>query len=235
MLIETQGTRVLFFQDELKGEITSEYFDGAYWQRNNAIIGSAFGRGITWFFKINNDEFVLRHYHRGGLIAKLIKDAYFYTGLKNTRAYQEFVVTQQLVDKNLPAPKPIAGQIIRQGLFYHADLITEKVSAANDLVAVLKDRALKSDDYRQIGAMIRRFHDVDFWHADLNTHNIILDGEGKWWLIDFDRCKFKPAADAWKKDNLARLKRSFVKEKTKDTAFKWQETDWDLLYAGYHN
>ena len=145
------------------------------------------------------------------------------------------MVTQQLVDKKLPAPTPIAGQIIKQGLFYDAELITEKIAGANDLVAVLKDRALTSDDYRQIGAMIRRFHDVNLWHADLNTHNIILDGKGKWWLIDFDRCKFKPAANSWKKDNLARLKRSFVKEKTKDTAFKWQETDWDLLFAGYHN
>ena len=219
MLIKTQDDRVLFFQDELKDEITPEYFDGAYWQHNNAIIGSAFGRGITWFFKINNDEFVLRHYHRGGLIAKLIKDAYVYTGLKNTRAYQEFVVTQQLVDKNLPAPKPVAGQII----------------GAKDLVAVLKERALSDVEYQQIGLMIKRFHDVNLWHADLNTHNIILDGQGKWWLIDFDRCKFKPAADTWKQANLARLKRSFVKEQTKDTAFKWLSSDWGLLLAGYQN
>ena len=233
MLIKTQDDRVLFFQDELKDEITPEYFDGAYWQHNNAIIGSAFGRGITWFFKINNDEFVLRHYHRGGLIAKLIKDAYVYTGLKNTRAYQEFVVTQQLVDKNLPAPKPVAGQIIKQGLFYQADLITEMITGAKDLVAVLKERALSDVEYQQIGLMIKRFHDVNLWHADLNTHNIILDGQGKWWLIDFDRCKFKPAADSWKQANLARLKRSFVKEQTKDTAFKWQLSDWDLLLAGY--
>ena len=235
MLIDTQGPRVLFFQDELKDEITPAYFDGAHWQHHNAIIGSAFGRGITWFFKINNDEFVLRHYHRGGLVGKLIKDSYFYTGLKSTRAYQEFVVTQQLVDKQLPAPKPIAGQVIKQGLFYQADLITEKIPGANDLVAVLKDRALNSDDYKQIGNMIRRFHDVNLWHADLNTHNIILDGEGKWWLIDFDRCQFKAAANSWKQANLARLKRSFVKEQSKEPGFNWQEKDWDLLLAGYQH
>ncbi|MFT7683289.1 MAG: 3-deoxy-D-manno-octulosonic acid kinase [Moritella dasanensis] len=235
MLIDTQGARVLFFQDELKDEITPEYFDGAYWQRNNAIIGSAFGRGITWFFKINNDEFVLRHYHRGGLIGKLIKDGYCYTGLENTRAYQEFMVTLQLVEKGLPAPRPIAGQVIKHGLFYRADLITQKIAGANDLVAVLKDRALNQDDYQQIGEMIRRFHDVNLWHADLNTHNIILDGDGKWWLIDFDRCKFKPAADSWKQANLTRLKRSFVKEQNKDSAFEWQTSDWDLLLAGYQN
>lgn len=235
MLIRSQGSRVFFFQDGLKDEITADYFDGDYWQRNNAIIGSAFGRGITWFFKINQDEFVLRHYHRGGLVGKLIKDSYFYTGLKNTRAYQEFVVTQQLVDKQLPAPKPLAGQVIKQGLSYRADLITEKIADAQDLVAVLKTRALAAADYQKIGAMIRQFHDVGLWHADLNTHNIILDGEGKWWLIDFDRCKFKAAADSWKQANLARLQRSFVKEQAKDAAFKWQAADWDLLLVGYHN
>lgn len=235
MLIRSQGSRVLFFQDELDAEITPEYFDGEYWKRNNAITGSAFGRGVTWFFKINSGEFVLRHYHRGGLIAKIIKDSYVYTGLKRTRAYQEFVVTQQLVDKQLPVPKPVAGQVIKQGLFYRADLITEKIAGARDLVAVLANTALDADTYYQIGVMLKRFHEAGLWHADLNTHNIILDANNKWWLIDFDRCSFKKPEQAWQQANLDRLKRSFIKEKSKDAHFKWQLSDWNLLMSGYNN
>ena len=235
MLIRAQDSRVLFFQDELSDEISSDYFNADYWKRNNAITGSAFGRGVTWFFKINQEEFVLRHYHRGGLIAKLIKDGYFYRGLPHTRAYQEFVVTQQLAELNLPVAKPVAGQVIRHGLCYRADLITEKIIGARDLVAVLTQQVLTAEQYHQIGAMIRQFHDANLWHADLNTHNIILGAGQKWWLIDFDRCCFKKPTAAWKKANMDRLRRSFIKEKGKNADFNWQLSDWDLLLRGYEN
>ena len=235
MLIRAQDSRVLFFQDELSDEISSDYFNADYWKHNNAITGSAFGRGVTWFFKINQDEFVLRHYHRGGLIAKLIKDGYLYRGLSHTRAYQEFVVTEQLAELNLPVAKPVAGQVIRHGLYYRADLITEKIIGARDLVAVLTQQALTAEQYHQIGAMIKLFHDANLWHADLNTHNIILGAGQKWWLIDFDRCCFKKPTAAWKKANMDRLRRSFIKEKGKNADFNWQLSDWDLLLRGYES
>ena len=44
-------------------------FTGQYWKTQNAITGQATGRGTTYFFKHNKNEYVLRHYRRGGLIA----------------------------------------------------------------------------------------------------------------------------------------------------------------------
>lgn len=235
MLIRSQGSQVLFFQDEWEDKISPDYFDGSYWQGKDAITGTAFGRGVTWFFEFGEQEFVLRHYHRGGLVAKVNKDSYLYTGLKKTRAYQEFVVTETLANQSLPVPRPMAGRVIRRGLFYRADLITEKIAGARDLVAVLKTAPLSQEMYRNIGAMIRAFHRAGLWHADLNIHNILLDAQDKLWLIDFDRCEFREQADAWRQDNLQRLRRSFLKEKNKYTEFHWQEREWELLLSGYNS
>jgi len=235
MLVRSQGNRVLFFQDELDADITPAYFDGDYWQQQEAIIGSAFGRGVTWFFKLAGDEYVLRHYRRGGLIGKMLTDGYCYTGLKSTRAYQEFMVTQKLLGMGLPVPKPIAGQVIKHGLYYQADLITAKITGARDLVKVLSNESLTEQQYLEIGRMIRDFHNAGLWHADLNIHNIIIDENNKLWLIDFDRCKFKKPDDIWKKSNLDRLKRSFLKENKKIEQFHWQESDWKSLLTGYNN
>lgn len=235
MLVRSQGNRVLFFQDELENEITPDYFDGDYWQRNNAIIGSAFGRGVTWFFKLYDNEYVLRHYRRGGLIGKILEDGYCYTGLKKTRAYQEFVVTQKLYELGLPVPRPIAGQVIKHGFYYQADLITTKIAGARDLVKVLSEGELAASTYVAIGRMVRDFHNAGLWHADLNIHNIILDNEEKLWLIDFDRCQFKKPVENFAKDNLSRLKRSFLKESSKIDQFYWQESDWQDLLTGYEN
>lgn len=233
MLVREQGNRVLFFQDALENDISPAYFEGEYWQGKDAITGSSFGRGVTWFFKLHENEFVLRHYHRGGLIGKILSDGYCYTGLKRTRAYQEFVVTQSLFDQGLPVAKPMAGQVVKHGLYYQADLITAKIDRARDLVKVLSSESLNVDAYHKIGKMIRQFHDVGLWHADLNIHNIILDGENQLWLIDFDRCHFRKKDEKWMKSNLDRLKRSFLKEKGKIKNFNWLDSDWDALLTGY--
>ena len=37
-------------------------FTGQYWKTQNAITGQATGRGTTYFFKHNKNEYVLRHY-----------------------------------------------------------------------------------------------------------------------------------------------------------------------------
>ena len=51
-------------------------FTGQYWKTQNAITGQATGRGTTYFFKHNKNEYVLRHYRRGGLIGKVLSDQY---------------------------------------------------------------------------------------------------------------------------------------------------------------
>lgn len=174
----------------------------------------------------------LRHYHRGGLFGKLVKDQYLFTGWQNTRSYQEFKLLANLHQQGVNVPRPIAARVFKQGLFYRADLLSEKIENAKDLVDILKKRPLTEQEYRAIGAEIAKMHRVLVNHTDLNIHNILLDKQGKVWLIDFDKCQQKPALGAWTEKNLQRLKRSFNKERLRCN-IHWQESDFEQLLAGY--
>ena len=63
----------------------------------------------------------------------------------------------------------------------------------------------------RVGAMIREFHDVGLFHADLQIRNILVADESVY-LIDFDRARLieeLTPRQRWK--NLLRLRRSLEK------------------------
>jgi len=178
-------------------------------------------------------QWVLRHYYRGGLIGKIINDKYLFTGQKNTRAACEFQLLNILQGLTLPAPKPIAYRVTKQGPFYRADLLSSRIEHAQDLVAILSQRELAEQEWFEIGRVIRRFHDAGIYHHDLNSHNILIDHQKNVWLIDFDRGEQRAVSSVWQQANMARLLRSFEKEKTKLATFYWQKSDWQFLLEGY--
>jgi len=214
---------------------TPQMLDGGYWQQQKAVVGSAQGRGTTWFVLYQQQQWVLRHYYRGGLIGKLIKDSYFFYTLQKTRAVQEFNLLQKMQQLALPAPAPIACRVVREGLFYKADLLTQRIEQASDLVALLTQQVLAKNLWIKIGQTIAHFHHQGIYHHDLNAHNILIDQQEKVWLIDFDRGEQRAIKTSWQHANMRRLLRSFRKEKNKLTSFYWQETDWQYLIKGYQS
>ena len=222
-------------------DFSPEMLNSQYWQTKNAITGSAQGRGTTWFVQYcslnskskKNQQWVLRHYFRGGLMGKIINDKYFFTGQKKTRAAQEYQLLDILQSLALPAPKPIAFRVTKQGPFYQADLLSSRIEHAQDLVAILSKEALAEGVWREVGRVIRRFHDAGIYHHDLNSHNILLDDKNKVWLIDFDRCDQRAISSVWQQANISRLLRSFEKEKNKLSTFHWTRDHWNMLLEGY--
>jgi len=211
-----------------------------YWQKKKAITGSAQGRGTTWFVKHANEtsketkHWVLRHYYRGGLTGKVIKDSYWFTSQKNTRASREFALLNDMQKLALPTPRPIACRVIRHGLFYCADLLSSRIEHAQDLVALLSKKPLPSALWKKIGVTIKRFHNNNIYHHDLNAHNILIDKSDNVFLIDFDRGEIRENNQArWQQANMARLQRSFLKELNKLPTFHWQQRNWQLLLEGY--
>jgi len=220
-----------FFNPE---NFSKSLFDITFLQENNLVIGNSVGRGVTWFFVHQQKKYVLRHYYRGGFIGKINPDNFFYSGLKHTRAYQEFVLLDKMAQLGLPVPLPYAGRVSRKGLFYQADLIIELIDGAHDLVAVLNKHKIDEAQWREIGRVIRLFHDNNIYHSDMNSHNIMLDKHNKVWLIDFDKCAQRKTG-AWKEQTLARLLRSLRKEKAKNNQLNWSEQDWLSLMLGYQS
>jgi 3-deoxy-D-manno-octulosonic acid kinase len=80
--------------------------------------------------------------------------------------------------------------------------------------------------------MVQDFHAAGACHADLNAHNILLDQEGKAWLLDFDRGRFR-APGAWQARNLARLERSLRKIAAEPGAAPFSAAGWEALQAAY--
>lgn len=217
---------------------TPNMLDGEYWQEKNAIVGSAQGRGTTWFIATENTEkvmrnWVLRHYYRGGLIGRMINDQYFYTGIEKTRAAREFSLLKTMRALGLPAPKPVAFRVATQGLFYRADLLSSRIENASDLVGILSKERIEDSLWFEIGKVIKAFHQHGIYHHDLNAHNILVDDNNKVFLIDFDRGEQRKALTKWPEENMARLLRSFRKECNRVANFQWQEENWQALMKGY--
>lgn len=214
-------------------ELKDEWFDIEYWQQLDSVIGHSRGRSVTWFVACNDEHWVLRHYHRGGLVARLLGDQYLYTGVKNTRCYRELALLEQMHSQGLAVPKPVAARVIRRGLFYTADLLIEKIPGAHDLVTKLIHSPLEEIDWHSLGAIIAKFHQAGIYHSDLNAHNILLDEHFNFWLIDFDKCGQRKVKKDWQQKNLNRLHRSFVKEKSINSELHFDKQCWSWLLQGY--
>jgi len=229
----------LYDSNEIKSFLP-EMLDASYWQKENAVTGSAQGRGTTWFVKhcdkgnTSEKHWVLRHYYRGGLIGKIINDHYWFTSQNDTRAAREFALLDYMQNLELPAPKPIAYRVSRHGLIYAADLLSSRIEHAQDLVALLSKQPLSNGLWKKIGVTIKRFHDNNIYHHDLNAHNILIDKEDNVFLIDFDRGEVrKNNQKSWQQANIARLQRSFLKEHNKLPIFHWHQDNWSILLEGY--
>ena len=224
--------RWILYNPELMPEPLAEFFCCKALYKKDRVVGSAGGRGETCFYKVEEKIWALRHYLRGGLIAKLLFDQYLGVRLKNTRAWKEWHLLAEMSRLDLPVPVPVAASVTKHGFFYRADLVTVYIENTQDLAEVLETKRLDKELWKQIGNCIRQFHNKSVFHSDLNAKNILLDQNNTIYLIDFDQCGFKKGNN-WKQDNLLRLKRSLDKFNTKMEVFHFDDSNWKALKEGY--
>lgn len=199
---------ILFDRQRLR-QAGPELFSPAAWEDRARPVGSG-GRGGAWFIDAPFGPCVLRQYLRGGLAARLSLDRYFWHGASRTRSFAEFRLMRELISRGLPVPRPIAASYVRDGMRYRAAILLERLEGVRSLA----DRALVAGQgapWEEAGRMIARFHREGLDHADLNAHNILFDGNGRGWLIDFDRGRMRIPATGWREGNLKRLHRSLLK------------------------
>ncbi len=183
------------------------------------------GRAAAWFVRAGDFDAVLRHYRRGGLIAKFIKNRYLWTGCAHTRSSQEFELLLTLWRFGLPVPRPLGAAAWRHGLTYRAALLTQRIPHAKPLA-----QCADLDIWRRAGAVIADMHRMGVWHADLNVYNVLFDDQAKVWLIDFDRGRLVAfLTPGQRARNLSRLLRSLKK-----LSLKQHDTFWLALTEGYH-
>ena len=191
------------------------------------------GRGKAHVVTHDGQALVLRHYYRGGMAARFFHDVYLWRGLYKTRAIAELQMLAVMREMDLPVPVPVAARIHRAGLVYKADIVTRLIPQAKSLGFMLQHKALSRQVWKRIGGVIRMFHDNNCNHADLNAHNILLNEEGRVFLIDFDKSSIDQAAGRWRQANLARLRRSLMKLSNAETTFHYSAEDFRALMEGY--
>jgi 3-deoxy-D-manno-octulosonic acid kinase len=228
-----QGQRHILYDAELVENPDRLGFHPDDWVAQNAIIGFAEGRGTTFFIQYEGHDYVLRHYHRGGLISRLSPDRYVWTGLRRSRAWREWYLLAQLYARGLPVPRPVAAQVIHHGLTYSADIMTQRIPSAMTLAEYLTQRPLDQEQWAALGQLLRQFHRQGVFHADLNANNILMDLQDSVYLIDFDRGRFRSPSFSWQHANLARLRRSLEKLQARLPQFHFRETDWQTLRSAY--
>ena len=223
---------IILYDDRLMNEIDENIFETDFWKMDKEAQPQSMGRGTVYFVKIQSQPCVLRHYNRGGLVAKLTLDKYLWMGEHNTRSFKEWRLLNDMVKTRLPVPAPVAARYVRNGIYYKADIITREIPDIESLSDKLLGNSMTEQLWENIGECIAKFHNHGVFHMDLNVENIQIDQNNQVFLLDFDKGKVSEPLGRLSDLNLMRLRRSIAKvTQLKQLAFP--SSGWDKCITKY--
>lgn len=151
------------------------------------------GRGVSWAFDVGDERWVVRHYRRGGAVARVLRDRYLRGGA--TRPERELAASVAARAKGVATPEVVAYAVYPAGPYYRADLATRWVEDSEDLGGVTfgadtRSVAERAAAWAAAGRLLRTTFDAGVRHPDLNLRNVLIAGDAAApdaWLLDLDR------------------------------------------------
>lgn len=232
--VEKFAGGAILYDRQVISEMGVDRFAAGGWLHAEPVAGSlrAAGRGNTLYVGNVPRQFVLRHYLRGGLAGKLVRDAYVWTGENSSRPFAEWRMLAKMADSGLRVPRPAAARYCRRGPFYTADIITVRIPHVVALSEYIAGDAPAEGFWASIGAAVQDFHANGVYHADMNAYNLQVDNDGDLWMLDFDRGKLLPPGP-WQQKTLSRLHRSLQKIVALDPRLHFQRKNWEQFLEAY--
>lgn len=181
----------------------------AYGDSARMVLGQG-GRGSAWFVRGEFGAGVLRHYRRGGWMARISDDAFLWHGEAHVRSFNEFELLAELTRAGLPVPAPIAACYRKASGRYRAAILVTRIYAVANFAAAVA-QAPGTAPWSAAGKAIAQCHRARAHHADLNGHNLLVDGDGEVHIIDWDKGRIEPRIGNWCRRSLDRLERSLLK------------------------
>ena len=218
------GQRIYLRLDPLVTEPALQRFDPSYAPSQAQVVSSG-GRAAAWFVQLTSVAAVLRHFRRGGLMARLVRERYLWLGLARTRSFAEFDLLRLMWQAGLPVPRPLGAAVWRERFTYRAALLTLRIDQARPLALCGEPTV-----WFEAGRVIAKMHQFDVWHADLNVFNLLVDAQDKVWIIDLDRGYRKALTAAQRAENLSRLLRS-----VKKVVPEFESSCWQRFKEGYQS
>ncbi len=179
------------------------------------------GRGPAFAIDVAGVRCVVRHYRRGGAVARFLGDRYLRLG--PPRPFLELQASEAARGRGVPTPSALAASVHRAGAFYRGDFVSELVPGSRDLADVLfggpgtdpPGSPRRTGALEAAGSLVAVLGRVGVRHPDLNAKNILLSGDPTApspHLIDLDGCRVLPVgSEADASRMLARLERSLGK------------------------
>ncbi len=167
------------------------------------------GRSAAFGVRLGDADAVVRHAHRGGLVAPFLGDRY----LGTPRWVHEILVSERLRAEGVPVPEVLAAAAYPAGPWHRADVATARVPG-RDLATIFFEGPPPAPPRREAvlraaGRLVRRLHVAGWIHPDLQLRNVVVD-DREAWLLDVDTCREAPDA-ASRRRNLLRFYRSWEK------------------------
>jgi len=232
-LIQIGKCHILHDEDAV-GNLERKHFDPAYWRASAEYENVFGGRGGSIKINLDGRSAILRQYLRGGMVARLSTDRYLWLGRSRTRAWREWSMLRLALEAGMPVPTPLGVCVCRDGLFYRAAIITAYINNSETLAERITHTALGHKSWHQLGLLLKRFQGHYFRHADLNANNILIDRQGRFYIIDFDKARMMKVLDDWQWSPLRRLQRSLEKI-DRQQKLHYRSTDWQALIDGYQS